>query len=706
MRLKDIMNGSGTRPQRAGYIIVLFILIASCATISLLPLLQSGFYSDDLNLSLDKATSDYWGVSTFSHYIQLQKYFIHTLGRFLPFYSGFIIPSFLYDLAAYKVFLMTMIIINIALFGYMINMLTKDSSLAFLLMLVIPIFYQFRIYHDPILSFYGHQQFIFAYLMLSIIFLLRYLEEKYRPHLLVSIFFYIVMMFSYEVGFPFVIVYILLIGNHNRWKNFSQSLRQSLPFFFSMVLALAVNLVVRVFLKDRASAGYAGITAHIDIFLIAKTFLIQAFASLPMSYFAGNPSRLFNHDIQSIVSQVNRIDILVLVIFSLLLYPLLKRLELKQNRRLLLIIGACLWILPAFMISLSSKYQQEFTWWGGYGIGYIPVYLQYYGTLMVIVGFLSYLCNVIVSPIARHALILIAIVVLNLILLINMQNNRTAVDKMNIDLKFGRVALEEALENGILNNVPENAGIVFVDNYTFDVYPAGTASLRGWNNGYAWRNSAFIFKHALKKMTVFDADTTFADTTISTNRLNNVPLNDLYVLRISSYPRGYNIKEGFITIGKVDSEHPVKFDSNKREINVEDWRIMSGKRLNGYVEETGPRENFWPDDFIWTKGDSRLRVRYRIKPSDRHLVIRTFGYNPQKNDFAKLKLRVFVNGIELKHIDIRPAIVNDHYFELNANIAMMSDIQILSSTFMPAELGINTDSRALGIDVKDVIISQ
>ena len=192
------------------------------------------------------------------------------------------------------------------------------------------------------------------------------------------------------------------------------------------------------------------------------------------------------------------------------------------------------------MISLSSKYQQEFAWSTRYGLGHIPVYLQYYGTLMVVVGFLSLVRNVIASPKARHALIVIAILVLNLVLLINMQNNRTVVDRFNIDLMFSRVALEQALENGILQDVPDNAGIVFVDDYTFDTYSAGTASFRGWNNGYAWRNRAFIFKHARKKVTVLDAETAFAKT--EPNRLNNVTLSDLYALRISSYPREYGLK--------------------------------------------------------------------------------------------------------------------------------------------------------------------
>jgi hypothetical protein len=702
---EDGTIGSPTRPRHAAYGIVLFVLIALCATLSLWPLSQSGFYSDDLILSLDRADAAYLGVSAFSHYIQKQEYFIRTLGRFVPLYSGFIIPYFLDELAAYKVFLMMMVVINIALFGYLIKVLTKDFILALLLMLVIPVFFQFRIYHDPLLSFYGHQQFIFTYLILSIIFLLRYLAGKPRYNLFLSVFLYTVMLYSYEIAFPLILIYILIILDHHQWRAIGSSLKKAMPFVATLVVALAANLIIRYFLKDADSTGYGGITANLKLHLIVKTFLVQAVASYPMSYFAGDPSHLFKHDVRSIVQQVQRIDILVLVIFSLLLYPLLRRVELKQNRRLLLVIGACLWIFPALMISLSSKYQQEFAWSGKYGLGHVPVYLQYYGTLMVFVGFLSLVRNVIASRKARHALIVIAILVLNLVLLINMQNNRTVVDRFNIDLMFSRVALEQALENGILQDVPDNAGIVFVDDYTFDTYPAGTASFRGWNNGYTWRNRAFIFKHARKKVTVLDAETAFAKT--ETDRLNNVTLSALYALRISSYPREYGVKEGFVTLGRVGSDRPVRLGSDRRQMNIEDWWTMSGKRLDGYVEETGPRDNFWPGDFLWTRGDSMLRVRYRIKPGDRYLVIRTFGYNPQKNDFAKLKLQVFVNGLELKNSNINPAIAHGHYyFALNARITAIRDIRIVSSTFTPVKLGFGRDSRALGIDVKDVVISR
>ncbi|MBI5675437.1 MAG: SGNH/GDSL hydrolase family protein [Nitrospirae bacterium] len=140
------------------------------------------------------------------------------------------------------------------------------------------------------------------------------------------------------------------------------------------------------------------------------------------------------------------------------------------------------------------------------------------------------------------------------------------------------------------------------------------------------------------------------------------------------------------------------------------------KHIGGYLEKIHdfnetrkviPREidsrltNFY-DDFIWTKGNSMVSdIRYDVKPGDNFLVLKTFGWNPLRDDLNKLGLKIVTNGSSLKfsHKD-----ENSFFFVLDKNIKQINEIQIMSSTFVPKEQGINNDTRRLGIDVASITI--
>jgi lysophospholipase L1-like esterase len=108
------------------------------------------------------------------------------------------------------------------------------------------------------------------------------------------------------------------------------------------------------------------------------------------------------------------------------------------------------------------------------------------------------------------------------------------------------------------------------------------------------------------------------------------------------------------------------------------------------------------DDFIWTKGKGTIfNIHYEIKPHDKLLVLHTFGWNPYKNDLSKLNLQVKTNEKNLKfnHQDD-----NSFYFILDKNIGKITKVQVISSTFIPKQLGINNDTRELGIDIVSIEI--
>lgn len=112
--------------------------------------------------------------------------------------------------------------------------------------------------------------------------------------------------------------------------------------------------------------------------------------------------------------------------------------------------------------------------------------------------------------------------------------------------------------------------------------------------------------------------------------------------------------------------------------------------------------NFYDDGFILTNGDGRIfDIKYDIKPDDRYLVLHSLGWHPYINNIEKLGLNLFINGkcLEFHHRD-----GNSFYFLLRKDVKQIHEIQIMSSTFVPKELGINNDTRRIGVDIASIEI--
>ena len=105
---------------------------------------------------------------------------------------------------------------------------------------------------------------------------------------------------------------------------------------------------------------------------------------------------------------------------------------------------------------------------------------------------------------------------------------------------------------------------------------------------------------------------------------------------------------------------------------------------------------------IWTNGDAKIEdIRLNINGEDNFLMLNTFGWHPYQNNMDKIKLHVFANGIQLKFSHHKDS---SYYFSLNKSFKEIHEIRIVSSTFIPKELGINDDTRKLGIDIKNIAI--
>src|ERR1700690_1541264 len=154
------------------------------------PLLKSGYYSDDLIASTEFAKRNFEHLSFFSYYFDSLKNNFVFGDRLILFSPSEIFVYFFSNLVFYKSCILFAVITNILLFGRVIQNLTKDKRLGFFSMLFVPLLFQFRLNHDPILSFYGFQQFLVTYILFGVYLLSKYYENKKNYYLIGSVILY------------------------------------------------------------------------------------------------------------------------------------------------------------------------------------------------------------------------------------------------------------------------------------------------------------------------------------------------------------------------------------------------------------------------------------------------------------------------------------------------------------------------------------
>lgn len=531
-----------------------YALVVVYVSISLLPLLYSGYYSDDLINSSLKGHLELQNISFFQYLIDVNRYWISSNGRFFPvcLFTTFGISYFAYHLQLYKIFILSNIIVNVLLSGYLLHIVTRNRYVSYLAMLTLPILFQFRLYHDPILSFSAMMQLFLSFILWALILLHRHLHQKSAWYLVASVAFYNLALYFYEVSLLLLPLFlILVIAKHH--ARISDMIKVSISYVMSATLALIVMIVVRQ-MRDVASAGYSGITLNLEASRVYKTFLLQLCASLPLTYYIGNPSQLFRHDVSSLLGEIAWYDLLVLALFISFYLTLINKVVGARSIPILFYLGSTLMICPAVLISMSLKYQAELRYFGA-GMGYVPVYIQYFGTAFVMTAGIVLTLQKLRSKGKRMLVHIAVLVLISAALLVNMQSNRLVVEKANIDLHYRRAALTQALGENILRDVPDNAKLYILDEYTFDPYPFVDSHLKGWAaSGYPWKSDGLVYLYAKRRVQVIN-DVTGLFISARDDNATHAGVKEMYVLRIKSYPDKMGIKEGYVELSRIQNVH-------------------------------------------------------------------------------------------------------------------------------------------------------
>jgi hypothetical protein len=394
-------------------------------------------------------------------------------GRFFPFsiYAMYVF-YFLNDNAVYKFVSILTVAIDVLLFGTLIYKVTGSRKVKLASMLFMTIFIQvFTTYHNAVLSFHMFMQILFALLLLILINLHRYLQDYSMKHLVFALACLSIALLMYELAFVFLFVIIAFLYCYRR--KFKDLFSLSALFAIPPLLVGILNIIVKI----SNTSGYDGIKPSFNIIPILATFTKQFFVAIPMSsYLVQNVSALihplrFLAGIQWTDAGISALFV-IMFLFIMKFVPKGKVNDDFSNLRFG-ILGLVMWAAPAVPISISSKYQRELSW----GIGHIPVFLEYFGLAVTCLWLIVYLKRTVIKPqiplAFRRTMMTLLCLTLALVVLFNQQSMRQQIDQANLFWLYPKQVAVDAMESGILDCVGEDGTLVVL-------------------NGYPWNNSSFF----------------------------------------------------------------------------------------------------------------------------------------------------------------------------------------------------------------------
>lgn len=440
--------------------IILFLIFMTLVS---LPSLQAGFYYDDIPNSQLKGILQIENLSLFDFIKALNANWIAN-GRLFPMAILVSYPFFYFFNTPFSYHVIQICCIWLSFFSvaWLIKLITKQMQAALLFLLLIPAFWSIRDSHDPLTSYALLLPSVTLFITLSLVFFIKYIETPRMRWQLASLFFYISGLLTYEIGivtFPAVILLTLLYPP-SCWQRISIKI---LPYLATTLIYLLINFLIRYhssFLYDGIGVG--------TLALFPRTFAIQLTASLPLSYWFMKNS--LGHMISILLNRDSSEWWIVASIFFISFsgcFYLIRQLSLTSKQKwILTLLGLAFMIVPSILIGTSQKYQQWLTW----GIGYLPVYLQYIGIALICIPIAAWTHSL---PLRMLYASLFSVLSCMAFLL-----NTSIVQIKNEVFLAPRSLVEKALQHGVLSGVPPSS-ILVVNN-------------DGWNTPYFYMQNANV----------------------------------------------------------------------------------------------------------------------------------------------------------------------------------------------------------------------
>lgn len=454
-------------PRRTLHVAVTTIILLNLA--SLWPVLDSPYLGDDswresairgIALLADKSLLEIcWG--TVKDYA--------ASGRWYPLIIYYCPVFFYLDQTTYKTVTLFFTVFNVIGFGYLVKVLTSSRLAGLVAMMLPPLFFQLRFYHDPILSYYFLMQLEFSLITATLVFFVLHLKACRPIYMPLSVLAFTVCLMIYESAVAFSILPVFTayyVGKH--------SVRNSLNKAWPFLIVTLINVGIILFVRIKFGVHYEGVRLSLDPLQWLVAFGKQLFAGLPMSFFAsgGLPGTASIESLKHSFLLSLAVGCLWAAAWFMVSYFSMHDRPMIDKRKLGLpvALGCALWVLPSALVAFSEKYQTELKW----GIGYLPVYWSYFGVMLIASsGILLCARWLEGTQWAKKWTIVGSVALLGGIVSgTNYQNNITVVERYNAAEHYPRKTIERALRCGLFRPVPESSYLLCGQpNHSWDTPP-------------------------------------------------------------------------------------------------------------------------------------------------------------------------------------------------------------------------------------------
>ena len=446
--------------------VLLAIGVFCAASIVLWPVLKSPFCGDDALDSLLPMRLKYSGQSVWSLIWEITNSWRVGQGRFFPgaVALGVLVHQVFPGLGPYKVVQLFVVLVGLALFIFVVQLMTRSFRAAVIAGLFVVSALQFRVQYDPILQFSIQQPTLIILILLAMALVIGGVRRDSFWMLLLAGLSYSIALLTYETTLLLAPMFVAVIFAE-RSKGF---VVRSLPVVIPAIAA-GLNLV---YLRASTTTTAAGYTSDLSISKVVPTFMRQSVGALPLSYAQINTPpfiQSFPHflDIRTIRTWLLVSLVIVLATLALRGMPCIP----KRTLGAMLFAGASMWFIPALVVSQTVRWQSEVVW----GNAYIPVYVEYFGFALVALTITLFIRSWVADGklLVRVALASVLMVALCTGSVAASSNNRLAVQQYNPGYLWSRQFFERTIHRG-----------------TFDALTAGMSVFTP--GGQLWYEPAFV----------------------------------------------------------------------------------------------------------------------------------------------------------------------------------------------------------------------
>lgn len=447
----------------------LAVLLFVLAAYALSPMLGSGFISDDLPNSFWTQEGFALRQTTLAREVAWNIEAWWQNGRFNPL-STYVVALFYMvdrDATLYHAFLLGLNLAVLGLFALFVRRLMGSKTLALLVLALVPMMLQFRVFEDPMLAFAGLLQVVFLWSLLSLLALLSYLDTGKRRYLALSLTTYLCALLTYEVVVPFFLLAAIVIWLYPQRRSLREVLAKAWPFAALAVVNTIFVLGIRMMSTTAGAGDSSAYVPNLDLPLVATTFLKQTWAAAPFAYRLGEGAQMFT----GITGDMSARPFLSIALFAGV--AVLSGLTLALSRKdadstfrpvLGVWIAIGLIVLPSTLIVLSPRYQQALQW----GLGYLPVYISAFGVALLLALALRALVRGPRSRAISGVIVVVLAMSIAAATTVSHFDNRRVVAIQNSRWLTPLEFLKTAADRGLFDGVPDG----------IDLYAAVTSDLR------------------------------------------------------------------------------------------------------------------------------------------------------------------------------------------------------------------------------------